>query len=392
MPLLKSSRVSSIVFALIRLRTGEAKIPTTDFTGSTDPAGTISPASLAMAILFGTPSLLVLGAYVWLALDHGTLRLFPAVVHESGDYTLLQTILYFRHVIRELPITLLYAISSVAAFKIYGPIGHGPNPRSKRCLIPAVFALVVVLVSWFMTIDTWGVEVAMQEVLQGYTRDDTFLSGSHWPFHLLSTIGYFLAAIIVAALLHYGIHGSLPPRRRAVRRQWIGGTIVAVLAMTMLLGLTTAPFLDPRYIGHQLRELLTHLSITLPLSFGVLLREIHTASGLITKQIHRSGWIGQRHIEMVVPSRRIHHDLIAAATVLFLGLLFLAGGTFLTGAVGHARPGTPLSSLVAAHLFEHTVDYLLVACLALATLRVTARRHSVSAVGNRQTREDTHGR
>lgn len=44
--------------------------------------------------------MLVMGAYLWLALDHGTLWLFPTVVHESGDYTFLQTILYFRHVIR----------------------------------------------------------------------------------------------------------------------------------------------------------------------------------------------------------------------------------------------------------------------------------------------------
>lgn len=392
MPFLKPSRVGSVVFSLIRLRTVGVKIPITDFTGSTDPAEMISPASLVIAILLGIPSLLVLGAYLWLALDHGTLWLFPTVVHESGNYTLLQTILYFRHVIRELPITLLYAISSVAAFKIYGPTGHGPNPRSKRYLIPAVLVLVVVSVSWFMTIDTWGVDVALQEVLQGYTRDDTFLPGSHWPFHLLSTIGYFLAAIIVAALLHYGIHGTLPPRRPTVRSQWIGSTIVAILAMTILFGLTTAPFLDPRYIGHQARELLTHLSITLPLSFGVLVRETHTASGSITEQIHRDEWIGQRPIKIVIPSRRIYHDLIAAAAVLFLGLLFLVGGTLLTGAVDHARPGTPLSSLVAAHLFEHTVDYLLVACLVLTTWRATATRDPLSVVDNQHRREDMNGR
>lgn len=392
MPFLKPSRAGSVVFSLIRLRTVGGKIPITDFTDSTDPEGMIRPTPLVIAIFFGIPSLLVLGAYLWLALDHGTLWLFPAVVHESGDYTFLQTILYFRHVIRELPITLLYAISSVAAFKIYGPTGHGPNPQSKRCLIPAVLTLVVVSVSWFMTIDTWGVEVALQEVFQGYTRDDTFLSGSHWPFHLLSTIGYFLAAIIVATLLHYGIHGTPPRRRPTVRRQWIGGTIVAMFVMTLLLGLTTAPFLDPRYIGHQARELLTHLSITLPLSFGVLLRETHTTSGLTIKQIHRGGWIGQRPIKKVIPSRRISYDLIAAAAVLFLGLLFLVGGTLLTGAVDHARPGTPLSSLVAAHLFEHTVDYLLVVCLVLTTWRATATRDPVSIVDNRHRREDMNER
>lgn len=392
MPFLKPSRVGSVVFSLIRLRTVEGKIPIADFTDSTDPAGVITPTPLVITILFGIPSLLVMGAYLWLALDHGTLWLFPTVVHESGDYTFLQTILYFRHVIRELPVTLLYAISSVAAFKIYGPAGHGPNSRSRRCLIPAVLALVVVLVSWFMTIDTWGVEVALQEVFQGYTRDDTFLSGSHWPFHLLSTIGYLLAAIIVATLLHYGIHGTSPPRRPTARSHWIGGTIVAMLAMTILLGLTTAPFLDPRYIGHQARELLTHLSITLPLSFGVLLRETRTASGLITEQIHRDEWIGQRPIKIVIPSRRISHDLIAVAAVLFLGLLFLVGGTLLTGAVDHARPGIPLSSLVAAHLFEHTVDYLLVACLVLTAWRATATRGLISTVGNQHWREDMNER
>jgi hypothetical protein len=243
-----------------------------------------------------------------------------------------------------------------------------------------------------MTIDTWGVEVALQEILQGYTRDDIFLSGSHWPFHLLSTVGYFLAAIIVATLLHYWIHGSLPPHRRTERSLWIGGTIAAMLVMTTLLGLTTAPFLDPRYIGHQARELLTHISITLPLSFGLLLTETHTARELMTEQIHRDGRTGQRPIETVIPSQRIYHDLIVAAAVLFFGLLFLVAGTLLTGAVDHARPGIPLSSLVAAHVFEHTVDYLLVTCLALTTLRVATTGDPVSFMDDQRRQEEMNER
>lgn len=61
---------------------------------------------LVAVLLFWIPALLFLGAYLWLAFDHGTLWVFPAIVHESGDYSLLQTVLYFRHVIRELPVTL----------------------------------------------------------------------------------------------------------------------------------------------------------------------------------------------------------------------------------------------------------------------------------------------
>jgi hypothetical protein len=37
-----------------------------------------------------------------------------------------------------------------------------------------------------------------------------------------------------------------------------------------------------------------------------------------------------------------------------------------TGAVEAARPGAALSSLVAAHAFEHFLDYVLVALLVLA--------------------------
>lgn len=328
--------------------------------------------TLVSALLFWTPALLFLGAYIWLAFDHGTLWLFPTVIHESGNYNFLQTIFYFRHVIRELPITLFYAIASVAAFKTYGPMSQGPVRRSTRSWKPSVIALVIIGVSWLKTVDDWGTEVAIQELLQGYTRDDMFLPGSHWPFHFLSSISYVAGAVIMAAFLHYAIYGDLPPYRASLRWRWIGGCLLILLGLTLVMGRTTDPFLDPRYIGHQGRELFTHLSMTLPLSFGILLRDLSIPSIETADATGSDGCIGQNHTTTVSHPRRVRNDLLVATGVLLFVLVFLVGGTLLTGAVEHARPNTPFSSLVAGHLFEHIVDYVLMACFTLAISRALA--------------------
>jgi len=323
--------------------------------------------------LFGVPGIFLAGAYLWLALDHKTLWLFPVVVHESGRYTLAETLLYYRHVIRELPITFFYAISTAAAFQVYGPRFRVPLGERSGWKGPATLATLLVVWSWIGTASDWGSEVAIKEFLQGYTRDDLFTPGSHWRFHLLSTACYLTGAVILAASLHHALCGRLPSVHVGSRKWWMGGTILAMIVLTALIGLTAEPFGDPRYLGHQAREALTHLFVTLPISMGVLLLyDVSTGQTQKTGRSTRCRRSRQQSIgHIAVPSCKIRNDLMVAVVILILVLGYLVGGTIIFEAVRHTRPDTPLSHLGAGHLFEHTLDYVLVACLALTASRAT---------------------
>jgi hypothetical protein len=45
-------------------------------------------------LCFAAPLTILALAYAWLALAHGTLRLWQAQVHETGRYTLVETVLF----------------------------------------------------------------------------------------------------------------------------------------------------------------------------------------------------------------------------------------------------------------------------------------------------------
>ena len=89
-------------------------------------------------------------------------------------------------------------------------------------------------------------------------------------YHLLSTLAYLAAAVVLAALLQRLVDGRFRVPRAVARARWLGGVVTALAVLTALCGLTTDPFLAARHLGHQAREASTHLAVTLPLSFTVL--------------------------------------------------------------------------------------------------------------------------
>ena len=295
--------------------------------------------------LWGLPVAALLGAYAWLAADHGTGWVWPVVVHEGGRYTLAETALYWRHFLRELPVAMLYAGAAVAAAAAYGPRATTAPSRAVRASALAAAALRGGG-AWLGAVRADGAGIAWYELLQSYLRDDEPpVPGAHWGYHLLSTIGYVAAAVVGAALLQRTIDGtSRPPARR--RGLAIIGAAMAALTLVAWPG--AAPFADARYLGHQARELVTHVLVTLPLSFAVL--------AVV------NGW-GARPGDAA--AARIAPDVALAAGVAGVVLAYLATAAIRTGAARTARP-VPLSSLVGAHCWEHTLDYALVALLAIA--------------------------
>lgn len=309
--------------------------------GALPPGRTPTRATLVIGAAAGLLGL----ALLWLAVEHRTLALWNIVVHESGRYTLGGTVLYFRHFLREVPTLIALTLFFLAAYgvpELSPAMRHRAWARAPLYGMWAAAAGFLVLIAIGLTTLDDGAVSAWRDLVQFHTRDDVAAYGSHWRFHALSTVWLAVAAPLVAgaASRWFGAPAPAPaPRRRLLR----------ILAWSWFLGLTilfvptAEPFVDPRFIGHQAREILTHGLVTLPVALGVIafLMRRHGVEG-------RGG--------MQPPALR------PLPLGLFLGIpLFLAGATVFGDVMATGQRDGGLAAMVAAHFFEHTLDYVFVA-------------------------------
>jgi hypothetical protein len=294
------------------------------------------------------PVAVLLASYLWLALNHGTLRLWNVVVHESGRYTLGETVLYFSHFLREVPIALAYALFLLSASEntTLGGGGWGRRGFSLPRWVFLLGAAVLVGVALLATSLGAGLGSALEDLLQYRTRDDLAGYGTHWRYHWLSTV-WFGAIATVAPALTRRVRG-LP--HLGVHRAWTRAAWVYFMGLTVIFGLSTDIFVDARYAGHQAREILTHGPVTLLLGLGMLLA--WSSAG-------RTG-----------SERR---DPIGRATPLLVGVallvpIHLAVVSLHGDVMAEGQSALGLSAMVAAHYFEHSLDYLLVFLLLLGGL------------------------
>jgi hypothetical protein len=269
--------------------------------------------------LFYLPLIVLAVAFLVLCIHHGTLWPWNVVVHEDGRRTLLDTIFYFDHALGELPLDLLLSLAIAGSML--------RCPRSNRLLVISAatcLALDITIVAgaWIQS----GARVAAQNLLQFHTRDDEpMIYGSHWRYHLLSQAALMLLPLVFA-----------PVVGKAQATAWI-----LFAALTIVFGVSKSSWIDPRYLGHQARELFTHALVTVPLAMAA---------------IRQTGWTFRRK-----------------PAIAFLTLSsYLAAGVLLTGS-HHQAQSSDWTSVICAHFFEHTFSYLVVPAHALLFYQLGAR-------------------
>lgn len=302
------------------------------------------PPDPLVRLCFGIPAAILVACYAWLAVDRSTAWLWDVPVHESGRYTLGGTIFYVSHFLREIPTDVVYALFVLGAAS--GALAGSREPAARRLAWPwFACAAVLVAVALLVSAAGQGWTGALRDLAQMRTRDDLVAYGSHWRFHWLSTLWFGAAAfLIVPRVVPAAVAGAgdgVAARLTASRLAW-----GAFAGLTLVFGMSADIFTDVRYAGHQAREILTHGPIT-----GLL------AIGLVRRAAVRN----------VPPSDRTSHDMrpthwLAAAPFviipLWVGAVALAGDPM---AAGQSEQG--LAAMVAGHVFEHTLDYVLVLML-----------------------------
>lgn len=286
----------------------------------------------------GIPAAVILIAYFWMAFDRGALDLSRVVVHESGKYTLAGTIFYFSHFLREIPTDVAMALFLAAERP--GTARQGNRSVRFGLMICAVALCAAALLQ---TSAVAGMRSAMMDLLQFRTRDDLVEYGSHWRYHLLSTIWFGVAVSYLRAIISGGRSDNIGNRIRKYV-PWL-----YFILLTGIFGISGRIFVDVRYAGHQAREIMTHGLITLMIGLALIL--VPRRSGRIT------GWKAIFHAGDRTSGLRM---ALLAGIPLYLAIITLSGDVM---SEGQSKLGP--SAMIGAHFFEHILDYLLVMLLAV---------------------------
>jgi hypothetical protein len=291
---------------------------------------------------------LVLGiAFVGVCVQAGTPWPWNRVVHEDGHRTLLQTIFYFEHATRELLLDVVLAIGAAGAVRYFYPIRVGDEGALRRArrrmgiLAVATLAAIVGGTAW-----TDGGQAILDNLAQYHTRETgPLVWGAHWRYHFIERIADLaLAFALVGALW---IVDGRPGGDRRRDGTLIAVAIVLFAAATLVFGLTGEPFRDPTFVGHQLRELLTHGLVSVPVALATCMTLA-------------------RRYAIVTPAARSTRSAVpvyAAATLAVLCGAFLLVAAVALGSRAHGQK-TSLAELLFPHFFEHSLGYLLVVAVA----------------------------
>ena len=326
--------------------------------------------ALGSVFLVFMPGGVVLASLIAICVHTGTLWPWGMVVHEDGRRTLAETVFYFEHAARELPIDLLLSVAvagSVLRFYPAVPRASTGRRQSRRMLFPflvlSAVVMGVILVGAGMQA---GVQGVTANLMQMYTREGAVPApGAHWRYHLLSRLGVMLSC--------YALTGF--SRRLSDQDPSVGPTgsakvfliaVAVLLAPGLFVGFTTAPFASSVYLGHQARELVTHTLVTAPWALGLCL------------------WLRQR----VMPetgksgSRGVSGELWIVAGSAVLIYCYLIVGAVITGARAEAQTDS-LVRLVAVHFLEHSFSYLVTPLVAgsicLWSVRASLKRKQGTA-------------
>jgi hypothetical protein len=301
-------------------------------------------------------------AFIVICLHVGTTWPWMRVVHEDGRRTLIDTILYFDHATRELPLDIILGICIGGCVFLAFPQEEPQDARRgsiRRLVVVASITLLIVAVILVGTAAKGGTTLVFAELLQNHTRVGVPPEfGSHWRYHLLERLAMMLSSAGFAGMLLVFGNG------RHVQHSRLGLAIVAgslgvYLAVTFIFSggrlALMQPFRDPRYLGHQAREVLTHALVTVPMAWGVCILMLKMKTSVSAKPLSGA----------VPTSATIVGAMIAGAAGVLLAI-YVCLAAWMSGAVSRGQTTDPVT-LIFPHFFEHSFTYLVVVMIAALT-------------------------
>ena len=311
--------------------------------------------ALERTVFFYVPALVLAVSFVAVCIQAGTAWPWNRIVHEDGQHTLLGTIFYFEHATRELVLDAVLALAIAGAVRHFYPPSPGNDATARVRIglaVASVATLAVILggTAWLNAFGpSYGAEARGQSILDNLAQYPTrpgapFAWGAHWRYHLIERFVEVMLAFCVAGLLWLR-DGRPASASRGARLYAVA--LVVFAAATAIFGVTAQPFTDPVYLGHQLRELVTHVPVTLPLALG--------ACFVLARRFSAS--------EPGMRSRLSAWPIFAAGGLAAICGAYVLVGSVLLKAQSYGQKKM-LSELVFPHFFEHSLGYIFVCALA----------------------------
>lgn len=296
------------------------------------------------------PVIVIFISYIYLSLEYKSLFIFSSKVHESGKYTLVQSMMYFDHFTREIPVSVMNALSVSVSFYLFAPV-HGVSLSFPKKVF---YITLIFLVSFLFFVVSGavyknGFQSFFLDLLQFRTRDEEIAYGSHWHSHFLDMMFIFAASLSISffyRIIAQSYSNSINLLGFRLLGIWSGVFIL----LTLIFIPSIKSFSDTRYLAHQFREIITHSTVTIPLSFAILIYlEKKLSAGFETKTTN----VKYKYVGFIMSG--------CALLIPFFIVLSLAGRNILA----EAQKKTGYWNLLASHYFEHSLDYIFVPTLTM---------------------------
>ena len=306
---------------------------------------------LCTTVLLLVPAIVLVLSYVYLSFEHQKLNLLFQTIHENEKYTMLETLFYFDHFVREIVISVFMSFSIAISFYMYSPLIKSKDLLMQRVLKGSfLLALFVLVIAFTGAVLKNGFTSTWLDFLQFRTTDTLCSYGSHFHFHLLHILFIMVFAIAISSLyrgLTRRASNSLNPLSLQMVLLWL----VLFVLLTCVFIPSLKPFTDIRYLAHQLREIVTHATITVPISFALLVFCEDKLVGVNSK-------IKKTNISFISRGFAFLISSLLVPVVIFISL-------YEKNVLEVAQKQSSILDLFASHSFEHFIDYGFVAILSL---------------------------
>ncbi|MCW5979283.1 MAG: hypothetical protein KIT09_14505 [Bryobacteraceae bacterium] len=300
--------------------------------------------SVLLRVLVGVPGLCFLISYCYLAIWHGRLWLWDAVVHENGRLTLGGSLFYFDHFLGCSPMAAMFALCVAGGCTLGGAGRAVTQPQRARgvAAVLLIGVLVFLVATFVASVHVAGWERTQDYLYQRVERDGVISKGGNWNQLQLSNVPIALGILSVCVALTT----ASGPARAA------GGLLPIGLAAAMSAALTGwswngwEAFLNPRWLAHSIRELATYPLTGVPLA----------VAGVVVIEYAVSGarrWT----VRVGTPSA----VLLGVAVAMVAGQFIMLRQTDVLAIAqrpSFAPLGLSLAYLLASHVFEHFLDFV----------------------------------
>ena len=305
-------------------------------------------------LLLSAPAAYLLAAYVYVARWHRTPWLLNTVIHENGRLTLLGSVLYFDHFVACVPMILVFALCCAGGVALTGRVADGI--AASRAGFAAVLLLgiaaLLILGAFVASVLTVGRQRTIDYALQRIERDGVMSKGGNWNQLQLSNIPIALGTIGFGSALRVVGVGTRGGSLWAGGLACVAGAVLILVTLSAATAFTWRAFCNPRWLAHSIREVATFPVTGIPIALASIVLTESVLSGA-TLWVVQPDWLSLLLIALGLLIVAVELALLSGADVLAMAQQ-----------PSFAATGLSIPYLLAAHVFEHVLDFVLTALLA----------------------------